>query len=158
MQGSFNQAANFVLQWEEYISNIPGDKGGLTIWGIASAFWPKDVEKMKNMSKEDSFAYAKEFYKREYWNPCSCDDLSYPLDVIVMDTAVNCGVGRAKSFLKETPNWMDYLMMRIKFYVDSTQEQFDDGWINRIVQTNPKKLGLYWTIKGSADNEHPLSI
>lgn len=154
MRKNYDKGFDFVIKWERYISNIPGDRGGLTIWGVASAFWPNEVSAMQKMSKEESLAYVKrDFYIKNFWLPCGCDELHYPLDIVVFDTAVNCGVSRALKFLADTRarrNWINYLMLRTKFYIDSPQEAMDDGWINRV-------LDLYWILRNEEFNEHPIS-
>lgn len=154
MKVTFDKAFEFAMLWERYLSNVPGDPGGLTIWGIASRYWPTEVAAMQAMSKDASRNYAKSFYLREFWSKLSCDELPYPLDMVVFDTGVNCGVSRAQRFLSETTDWIDYLMLRLNFYNSSSREDLDDGWMNRIHGLDDAKPGLYWFIRRDA---HPIT-
>lgn len=154
MNSNFNHIIEFVLDWEKYWSDRADDPGGLTIWGVCTKYWPKEVEKMKTMTKEESRAYAIDFYKREFWDKCGCDNLAWPYDLIVMDTAVNLGTDRANNWQETAksgpgfPSWFSFLMLRVKFYNDSKREDLDDGWINRV-------LAIYF--KEILHEEHPLS-
>lgn len=47
-------------------------------------------------------AEAGEIYRAEYWNACRCDELSAGVDLVVMDIAVNSGVGRGRSYRDAT--------------------------------------------------------
>jgi hypothetical protein len=129
MKESFDKALSFVLSWEGGYSNDPNDAGGETNFGISKRAYPN--EDIKNMTMDR----AMEIYRNDYWNACNCDDLPYPLDMVIFDTAVNMGVGRAKSF-KET-DWKDYLMQKISFYADISKKgnniKFLRGWINRSI-------------------------
>jgi hypothetical protein len=137
MKESFDRALAFVLLWEGGHSNDPDDAGGETYRGVSrkkNPQWPG----WEFVDKKDFVTADKEieaFYKGNYWNMCACDDLSYPFDMVVFDTAVNMGVGRALSF-KET-DWKDYLMQKISFYADISKKgnniKFLRGWINRSI-------------------------
>lgn len=156
MIANFNRTMDFILKWEGYMSDHPSDPGGLTLWGIASKFWPEEVKKMEGMDKEASRKYALDFYKEQYWDKCGCSDLPFPMDMIVMDTAVNMGVGRALEFKSKArggadyPAWVDFFMLRVQFYTNLAKKSpmFLRGWLNRVND-------LYSTaVKGE---EHPLS-
>lgn len=148
MNTNFNKAIDFVLKWEGYKSNHPADPGKLTIFGIASKFYPEEVAKMDKMSIEDARRYASEIYRREYWDKCACDSLPYPMDIIVMDTAVNMGVSKAIELKNKSTSWADYLFQRIRFYnrIAEKNPVFLIGWINRA-------LALY----SLCNPNHPLS-
>lgn len=73
---------------------VAGDPGGTTKWGIAQAFHPNvDVS---TLTEEQAIAIAKPIY----WHGCRCDDLPYPMDVLVWDAAFNMGVARGGRFLQ----------------------------------------------------------
>jgi len=60
--------------------------------------------------------------------------MSSPFDMIVFDTAVNCGVKRAKEFMVKSLGWQDYLFKRIEFYAGlKTAKYFLRGWVNRVI-------------------------
>lgn len=149
MIANFNRTMDFIFKWEGYKSDHPDDPGKLTIWGVASKFWPKEVETMNGMDKEASRKYALDFYKQEFWDKCGCDSLAFPMDMVVMDTAVNMGISRAIEFKSKArggtdyPAWLDFLMLRIAFYTNLAKKNpvFLRGWLNRVND-------LYTTIRG----------
>jgi len=145
MDYNFDMALNFVLQWEGFISDNPDDPGGLTIWGISSRSYKDAVKEMKrliaNEEKDKAFKIAKRIYYQNYWLKCGCNDLPYPLNVIVFDTAVNMGRRRAMEILKSSRNWKDYLLQRLYIYSKFKKAKiFFRGWANRV-------LDLYRLIK-----------
>lgn len=128
---TWDKAIQFILSWEGGYVNDPDDAGGETNFGICKRSFPN--EDIKNMTRER----AMEIYKANYWTPCKCDSLSSPLDIVVFDTAVNMGVGRAQAFLYQTDNWRDYIILRMARYADISSKgnniKFLRGWINRAV-------------------------
>lgn len=147
---------DFILKWEGYKSENPLDRGGRTIFGIAEKFHPEVVARIWDMPKDEARQDVYPVYKAEYWDKCGCDDLVYPLDMIVMDTAVNMGVARANELKGKArggpsyPGWVDYLMLRIELYnkIAKNNPVFLRGWINRV-------MDLYRT--AAKNEEHPLS-
>lgn len=106
--------------------NDPEDPGGETKYGISKRAYPRlDI---KNLTLEDASA----IYKRDYWNAAGCDDLDDSLALVVFDTAVNCGVGRAKKWLAQTTDWRDYIELRKAFYKGLNKPKFLRGWLNRL--------------------------
>jgi len=137
MKENFEQSIVFVLRWEGDYSNDPNDTGKETRWGISKRAYP-DLD-IKNLT----ISQAKEIYKRDYWDKAGCDDLPYPLDIVVFDTAVNMGISRAQIFLNNAPgrDWQDVLFQRINFYSKlAGAKYYLRGWINRV-------MGLYHLIK-----------
>lgn len=148
MQENFKKALEFVLKWEGGRSEHPKDPGGLTIYGISQKSYPKEVAQMdalwKQGKKSEALEIAKKIYKANYWDKLNCDALPYPLDIIAFDTAVNMGVGTALSFLKQSKDYRDFLLLRIERYKNLAQTNknltiFLIGWLNRV-------LDLYKTI------------
>lgn len=138
MKGNFEKAVEVVLDFEgRYYENDPTDPGGETKFGISKKAYP-DVN-IKDLTEEQ----AKEIYYRDYWQKTGCDELSYPLDIVIFDTAVNMGIGKAHLILLGNYDWRDYLFLRIKSYADiiRNKEIFKQsglpkrflGWINRII-------------------------
>jgi hypothetical protein len=122
----------FTLPWEggAKITNIPGDTGGVTKYGISSTNNP-DVD-VENLTEEQ----AMEIYKERYWNPIAQgqDD---NLDMAAFDSAVNCGVGTVKKWLPECDSWADITAMRRQHYnnlaaANPNDEKFLAGWENRV--------------------------
>lgn len=131
MTDSFPKALSFVLKWEGGFVCDPDDPGGATKWGISQKAHP-DLD-VANLTQEE----AATIYKMDYWTPCGCDALPYPLDICIFDTAVNCGVLVAKRIRNEAKgDWKDVLFRRVLYYtlvVDSKPRmlKFFRGWCNR---------------------------
>lgn len=138
---NFERSVAFVLKHEGTYVNDIRDRGGETNFGISKRAYPNlDI---KNLTVEQ----AKEIYKRDYWDKTGCDALDWPMCLIVFDTAVNMGVGRAQAIQAEALNWSDYLFMRLDRYVDLNQPAFLKGFLNRV-------LDLWRMAK---EGEHPTS-
>jgi len=138
IEENFLRAINFTLKAEGIISDDPNDTGGLTVFGIASRWYPDLVKKLKALIDEGKVNEAKEiaidFYRINYWIKMGCEKLEYPLDICVFNCSVNCGESRAKKLLKESQNWKDYLFKQIEFYVGlESFKYFGKGWINRTI-------------------------
>lgn len=132
MVHKIDKALEFVLKWEGGYVNDPDDAGGETKYGIAKRFFPNlDI---KNLTKED----AASIYESQYWTRAGCPWLKdYNLAIVVFDTAVNCGVGFAKSTLEKTENIDEYLELRKKRYFEiitknPANRKFRNGWANRV--------------------------
>jgi len=135
---TFEDALKFVLKWEGFISNDPADPGGLTIWGISYRSYPKEVLEMERLinevKKDEAFAIAKKIYYENFWLKADCDKLPSPFNLIVFDTAINCGKSRAKEFYDASTDWQDYLFKRIDYYTKCEKFNiFGRGWLNRVV-------------------------
>lgn len=127
----FRRALIFVLKWEGgYVCN-PNDPGGETKWGISKRAYPNlDI---RNLSEED----AAKIYARDYWDACGCDSIVFPDCVAVFDTAVNCGVGRARGWLKGSKDIKEFIQKRVDHYTllarnDPKLKPFLNGWLNRV--------------------------
>lgn len=124
----FERAVKFTLKWEGGYVNDPRDPGGETKYGISKRSYP--TLDIKSLTLND----AKYIFYQNYWLKAGCDQLFYPMNIIVFDTAVNCGTIRAKEFLEESIDWRDYLLRRIAFYSKlKTARYFLRGWTNRVV-------------------------
>ncbi len=135
MRENFDRTMDFVLKWEGYKSDDPADPGGRTIFGISAKAHPIEVAEMWDLPKEEALAKAKEIYLSDYWIPTDCDNLEYPMDLIVMDVAVNMGVGRSNEFKSQAEDWKEYLLIRIQYYMKLKDKypRFIIGWLNRVV-------------------------
>ena len=135
MGNNFEKAVNFVLSWEGGYSNNIHDKGCETNFGITKKSYP-DLD-IRNLTIEK----AKKIYHKDYWLKANCHIMDYPLDIVMFNCAVNCGVSRANKILKNSCSWQDYLFNQLKFYSGlANYNYFGRGWINRT-------LGLYHLIK-----------
>lgn len=130
MKESWDKAIDFVLSIEGGYVNDKADPGGETKYGISKQSYP-NVD-IANLTE----AEAKEIYKKDYWDTCNCDHLSVGVDILVFDTAVNMGIGAAKSILQTSTTWQDYLLKRIDRYIEISRknanlQKFFRGWVIR---------------------------
>ena len=147
-----NKAFAILQQFEggDKVTNITGDLGGLTKYGISKASHP-DLD-IANLTTEQ----AQVIYQNQYWNMAGCPELKPELQYIHFDTAVNMGVVMAVKLLQKTggvvddgvlgPNTLSasnsaipeaYLLCRLMHYNtiianDASQYKFCKGWTNRI--------------------------
>jgi len=113
----FDECLSIVLKFEGGLSDHPLDRGGRTNFGVTQSTYdryrkslglpPQDVAKI---TKDE----VREIYYRFYWTPSKADKMPQPLDLLVFDTAVNCGVLTAVRLLRRvlslwglTPRWTD---------------------------------------------------
>lgn len=92
----FDLALEFVLRWEGGYSNDADDPGGETKHGISKAAHP-DVN-----IKDLTIAKAEGIYRERYWDRIHAGDLPARLAIVLFDTAVNCGPGKAVRLLQQT--------------------------------------------------------
>lgn len=112
------------------------DTGGVTKYGISKKANP-DVD-VRNLTK----AKAIELYKERYWFRNNCQNYKYPLNLIVFDTAVNCGRLKAifiKDMIDKKYRWQDLLFWRLQHYSNlmagkSRYDPYAEGWLNRILK------------------------
>lgn len=135
---NFTKAMQFVARWEwgnkpdGGYTNDPVDPGGETKWGISKRY--HQTLDIKNLAIDKAF----EIYFSEYWLPSRCDRELLPEAVVIMDTAVNCGVKRARAFSQNAGSFHDIIAKRIEYYANLVTEKpkltkFYKGWINRCV-------------------------
>jgi lysozyme family protein len=96
--GDFNKAILITLAKEggAKFTDIPGDNGGATKYGISQAAYPNlDIRNLTEVQ-------AREIYKRDYWDRVRGDEIKSQLIAEnIFDTAVNMGV-RTTSRLVQT--------------------------------------------------------
>ena len=145
MSLTFIQAMLFIAQHEwgkredGGYTNDPVDPGGETKWGISKKAYP-DVD-IKSLTKEE----AHRLYEKDYWNKVVSTNMDPALAIAVFDTAVNCGVGRARSWLAELNEKKEvvearksrwFIQRRIQYYNDLVKRKpalnkYIKGWLNR---------------------------
>lgn len=160
MNNSFEPAMRAVLGWEGDYSNHPDDPGGKTKYGISKKAYPKiDLRKL---TKDE----ARKIYRRDYWDACGCNDLPSGLDVIVFDSAVNCGVLNAVHWLQQATGTKvdgivgpktkaaakaadprgalrEIVALRGQHYGSlETFEQYGLGWMRRLADMHQRALNL----------------
>jgi len=129
----FHKAMVHVLKWEGGYVNHPNDPGGETNYGISKRAYPSlDI---KNLTKKD--ATAIDYF--DYWRPMDLDKFEFGLAVSIFDAAINVGVGRVRSWLREfhVPVTAElFNARREQYYKDLAKEPrfsvFLKGWLNRL--------------------------
>jgi lysozyme family protein len=127
----FKRSIEFTLRWEGHYSNDPDDPGGETKYGISKRAHPEcDI---KNLSEQEAI----QIYISDYWLASGCDNISYPMNLVVFDSAVNCGTGTAKGWLRKSTTSKDILNLRKEYYLGLVKKKpalkkFLKGWLNRI--------------------------
>ena len=89
----FQDCLSFVFKHEGG-GKLITDSGGLTSWGISSRAYPD--EDIAHMTKEQ----ASEIFYTDYFP----HGLDCPLDLVVFDASVNCGVDRSVRWLQSSIN------------------------------------------------------
>lgn len=102
---NFLTALEFTLKWEGKVTeDVPGDPGGKTKWGITAAD-DATYRREHGLPPLDVFRETPDvlslIYQAHYWSPVHGDALPYPLSLVLFDSAVNVGLGRAVVWLQE---------------------------------------------------------
>lgn len=153
--------------------NVPGDKGGLTKYGISQAAFPNlDIA---NLTYND----AVRIYAEGMWVDSKANLLPRPLNALTFDLRVTSGPKNAIRILQRavgtaddgiwgpktlaaaekacstTPKMLEATMLftqkRIAYYQaivqnNSSQAKFLNGWINRAVKSQAFSLALCYTL------------
>ena len=104
----FEKALKFVLDREGGYVNDPADKGGKTSRGITENTYLTWQRKVKGKTgsykdiKDISLNEVKDIYWDFYWEESKAEDFSFPLALVIMDTATNFGVSNGITFLEES--------------------------------------------------------
>lgn len=105
MSQRFETALQFVLKWEgSTFTNDPDDRGGATRFGVTQRVYDgfrqrrgQALQSVKFISMDE----VRAIYSRGYWAPVHGDRMPPPLDLVLFDTGVLMGVGRAARFLQQ---------------------------------------------------------
>lgn len=145
LDGSFEQSFQIVVASEGGFSNHKADKGGATIFGVASKANPKEyaeiMSHLKRGDKEGAMQITMETYKTKYWDKVKgIDELSPSAKLIAFDAAINSGTGYANKLVEKSHGDDDHMKdLRLEKYnriiaKDPSQAVFKDGWFNRIAK------------------------
>lgn len=96
---NFDEAFDALLGHEGTYSRHPDDPGGETMWGITRkvALQEGYSGDMHVLPRE----FAKDIYRRRYWDAVKADSLPDALRFSVFDAAVNSGVTQAVKWLQQ---------------------------------------------------------
>lgn len=99
---NFDQAVMRTLEHEGVLSDDAIDAGGLTKYGISQRAYP-DLD-IASLTKKGAI----EIYKRDYWDPCGCDNIAnQKISEFVFDVAVNSGVRLSSKMIQRSVNAVD---------------------------------------------------
>ncbi len=162
----FNTAIKPLLLREGFdkITDVPGDFGGLTKFGISQKAYPK--LNIRELTAE----IAASIYKRDYWDSIEGDKIqNQEIAEAIFDAAVNHGVSRSVIIVQQTLNvphitvdgifgnktlndlnnristtpieilLYQLVLNRLRFYSNvvtknKTQLKFLHGWLNRALE------------------------
>lgn len=97
------ECLTYILKQEGGYSNHPFDRGGATNKGITqrtyNAYLMSCQLPLRSVEEIDSYEVS-EIYKKYFWDLCQCSELPIPLDLIVLDSAVQHGPARANKWLQ----------------------------------------------------------
>lgn len=131
---NFAEAFALVVGLEGKETNDPRDPGGHTKFGISKRAHP-DVD-IGALTVDQ----AEKIYLHNYWIPAKCDELPWPLDTLVFDSAVSQGPAAAENLLKKSATVKDlpercalFMADRAMRYVGTRNfEIYGRGWFKRL--------------------------
>lgn len=151
-RGVFNESMRFVEEAEGGFANVAGDRGGATMFGITEKYYPKQHKEVVKILKEKGDAaarrYSRNFFKNEFYNKVVTPEMSAAQAKVMFDTAVNSGTGTAKKLYKKANGNVNKFLQLREDYVrdiaakDPSQEQFLQGWLNRINRLRDDVAGV----------------
>jgi lysozyme family protein len=129
MDTTFQYAMSTIIELEGGYVEHPSDPGGATKYGISQRSYPHlDIY---NLTR----AEAIEIYRRDYWQPVIDRVTDRRMQIMVFDSAINHGVGRALSWYETYPDFNDYVTNRLRFYTGlNTWSDFGRGWTRRVAK------------------------
>lgn len=123
MNDAFKQAFDRTMGSEGGYSNDPLDPGGETYRGISRRFFPSwpgwKIIDSKGPEVEGLNPLVEDFYRKEFWDRCAGGALPPEIATEVFDSAVNCGVTAACTWLQRALNLLN---RNGKEYPDSTED------------------------------------
>lgn len=138
---NFRKSMEVVFKNEGGFTDDPDDLGGRTNMGITQFAYNDYCKRYKVPVKDVKFLTkeeAIEVYYNDYWKKSGADKVENQIEALILfDTAVLHGVGRAKQFYKESNgNFEKMIQLRKEYYLkrvkqNHTQKNYLKGWNNR---------------------------
>lgn len=139
----YGAAFDRLLGFEGGYADNPVDRGGATVMGISSKYFPDQFTAVKTLLDEgkqaEAQALARDFYQKEFWEKSGADKIQDPtMAYAVFDTAVNSGIPKAQELYKmagdDVNKFADARLQYVNDIMtnDPTQETFREGWTRRI--------------------------
>lgn len=94
----FNRAFDLLITHEGGFNNHPDDPGGATMYGVTEVV--ARAEGYTGPMRELSLDFAKQVYKKRYWDACKCDQMPDVIRYPLFDAAVNSGPSQAIKWLQ----------------------------------------------------------
>lgn len=94
---------DFVLGREGGYSDHPADRGGATNCGVTQGLYDvirSELGEPQQAVRLITEAEVRYIYEREFWRPPKCRLMTPPLDLLLFDSAVQHGAGRAAKLLQ----------------------------------------------------------
>ena len=95
---NFDTAFDLLITHEGGFSNHPDDPGGATMYGVTEAV--ARAEGYTGAMRDLTLDFAKQVYRKRYWDACRCDQMPDVLRYPLFDAAVNSGPGQAIKWLQ----------------------------------------------------------
>ena len=130
----FNQAMHFLLRMEGGYTADPRDLGNkgnkATNFGIIQTTYDSfrlSKQLPRRSVRDITMNEVVEIYRNRYWLPCGCDQMPAKLALVVMDIAVNMGIGKPFEYLQELigtkeKTWNSRLKNDLNYYLSKHSE------------------------------------
>ena len=139
----FETAVEKLFDIEGFTSDLKGDPGGYTIWGITEKYFPKIIKRLKDLPPDQSKQKAKVFYYEQFWVRYKCYEMEYPYNMVYFIQLVNAPA-KSLEYKNVAKDWKDFLMMFIDWQNNDTRpgRTWDNkGLINRAIRVWKFVLG-----------------
>jgi lysozyme family protein len=159
MKNNFNDCLKRVLKDEGGYSNVKGDNGGPTDFGITLGDYRKYINPRGTAAdvKNMEVGQAETIYRQKYWDVLDCDSLAAGVDYTCFDYGVNSGIGRPRNALnkfkdktgKDLINAINDERVRFLRKLAATEQhdqQFLAGWLSRVSRVRQYSLQLAGTV------------
>ena len=94
----FERAFDLLITHEGGFSNHPDDPGGATMYGVTEVV--ARAEGYIGPMRELSLDFAKQVYRKRFWDACRCDQMPDVIRYPLFDAAVNSGPSQAIKWLQ----------------------------------------------------------
>ena len=95
---NFETAFDLLITHEGGFSNHPDDPGAATMYGVTEVV--ARAEGYTGAMRDLPLDFAKQVYRKRYWDVCRCDQMPDVLRYPLFDAAVNSGPGQAIKWLQ----------------------------------------------------------
>ena len=95
---NFDQAFDLLITHEGGFTNHPDDPGNATMYGVTESV--ARAEGYEGLMQNLPLDFAKQVYRKRYWDACRCDQMPDALRYPLFDAAVNSGPGQSIKWLQ----------------------------------------------------------